>query len=190
MYLNDKEITNYNLNVLSDLDIDNAKELFLSQSLSAREKSFMLKLISKVKQAIKLSRNLEVLEKISAEVYKTIEITDDIEKIEFEISRINKTISGNINNKDYYKKELKILRLLVDTYKNNKNVVDINDLYDSIIELEIELGLNIGLYGKLVKYFINKYKIYENTNLIDFSYDKKFISLAEEESKIKNKRKG
>ena len=195
MEVNDKKIYNVdnekytNLKkVMSDLDIYNAKELFLLQSLSVKEKSFILKLISKVKQIAKLNRNLEILEKISSEIYKSIGINDDIEKIEFEISRISKKLSGNLHNKDYYIKELNILRLLVDTYKKDNNVVDINDLYDSIIELEIELGLSIGLYDKLMNYFINKYQFYQKNKINYFVYDENLLTL-EEEIKIKNKRK-
>lgn len=84
----------------------------------------------------------------------------DYDKVMFEISRIDDylKIKRNLNN-EYISRRLSLLKSL--TFENN-NIDDklYNTIFEEIINIELEIGMKIGLYDEVCNLFVRKVNEY------------------------------
>lgn len=147
--------------------VQTAKRLFSSKDISFDEKKILLNLLMDYKRKFKNDSDISVKDVILLEnnVYEKVDIYDDGSKVVFELERIKLNILGRKNVSQDILNDYQMLVKVGEIYFSDnlmKKEEVLKNIFESVVLLELKLGMKIALYETIFNLFNKKYEYYMN----------------------------
>ena len=113
-----------------------------------------------VREKFRITRLCNMYKMLQGENYSLMEdelyspCKDDSNKIRFELNRILIFINNKSASFQIMVKYIEIVKMVEKA--NFDSISDVREIYANIIELELDLGMEIGLYKEAFNYFFDK----------------------------------
>lgn len=150
---------NEEMKLINEEKINELKTILLNEKYSSLEDTKNIYYLISYYQEISKINDYEEIEK---KLYDRFDVKSNFDKILYELKRITVFITRNSDKKDlsleimnYYRQVVngvEILNTIPDESSDSKKSVEEEIIYD-IINLEMELGMKIGLYSEFFDYF-------------------------------------